>query len=119
MSRSWYKISCIPYNIYYGIQNLIAYFPVIWKDRDWDGNYLLELLEKKLSRMEHSIGNGPFVNSKKDGINIKKTRLAVKRLIDDNYYLNPNFLYTWERQEKQDLEYVTTMLRKHLRTWWN
>lgn len=32
----------------YGVRNLIRWFPYIWKDRDWDYTYTLELLKRKL-----------------------------------------------------------------------
>ena len=28
--------------------NLIKWFPTIWNDRDWDGNYILKILQKKI-----------------------------------------------------------------------
>ena len=33
------------HNLTYGIKNLIYYFPVIWNDRYWDYEYMLDLLE--------------------------------------------------------------------------
>lgn len=43
-----------------GIQNLIRWFPVIWKDRDFDDYYLYAILEKKLKTMgdlQHKYGH--------------------------------------------------------------
>ncbi len=31
-----------------GIRNLIRWFPTIWKDRDYDHYYIMEILKKKL-----------------------------------------------------------------------
>lgn len=39
------------YSLKYGIPNLIAYAPLIWKDRDWDSGNLMHLMEFKLRRM--------------------------------------------------------------------
>ena len=33
------------------IVNVIRWFPTIWKDRDWDYDYLLEILKKKIEFM--------------------------------------------------------------------
>lgn len=33
---------------YEGCSNLINWFPVIWKDRNWDDHYIFEVLKKKL-----------------------------------------------------------------------
>lgn len=41
------------------IKNLIAWFPVIWKDRDWDRYYLYNIMIFKLNKMEK------FFNSNK------------------------------------------------------
>lgn len=35
-----------------GLKNLRYWFPVIWKDRQWDYDFLLKLLLHKLERME-------------------------------------------------------------------
>lgn len=35
--------------IKWGIQNLIYWFPIIWKDRNWDDHYIFEILKHKLS----------------------------------------------------------------------
>ena len=34
-----------------GISNLIVWFPIIWKDRDWDHTFMLDILSFKLHRM--------------------------------------------------------------------
>ena len=33
-----------------GIKNLIYYFNVVWKDRDWDYSYIENILEAKLTK---------------------------------------------------------------------
>lgn len=38
-------------NIKVGVSNLIKWFPIIWKDRDWDSVFLMVMLEKKLYNM--------------------------------------------------------------------
>lgn len=73
----------------YGIQNLIAWFPVIWNDRDWDWRYWLQMNHKKLSRMEHKIRrDGCHVRAADDADNIKKAILAIERLLADDYHEN-------------------------------
>lgn len=55
----------IYYNIYYGIINLINYFPIIWKDRGYDYYFIYQLLQHKLtSKSLQKYGN--FVNSERD-----------------------------------------------------
>ena len=58
LSKWWGKISLwwkfegsyIPQNIKQGIYNLWYWFPVIWKDRNWDQDFIFEILRHKLSR---------------------------------------------------------------------
>ena len=35
-------------NFLTGCHNLIKWFPSIWNDRDWDGSYILKILQKKI-----------------------------------------------------------------------
>ena len=37
-----YTFFCIKY----GIENIIYYLPIVWKDRDWDNEYILDLLKE-------------------------------------------------------------------------
>jgi len=70
-----------------GVENLIIWFPVIWKDRWWDHWFFYVILHKKLSLMEENIRKyGNHVNSKKDADKIKICTILVKRLMDDNYH---------------------------------
>ena len=45
--RLWYKFEgkYMFGNFKQGIRNLINYFPIIWKDRDWDYHYTLDILD--------------------------------------------------------------------------
>ena len=36
-------------NFVKGVKNLWKWFPVIWKDRDWDDHYIFEVLKFKLN----------------------------------------------------------------------
>lgn len=39
----------------YSVKNLIKWFPIIWKDRDWDDYYIWEILKTKLKYQSESI----------------------------------------------------------------
>ena len=49
------KITSFWHNLTYGIKNIIYYFPVIWNDRHWDYEYMLDLLEAKIKQMRDGI----------------------------------------------------------------
>ena len=38
------------------IHNLIRWFPIIWKDKDWDDHYIFEILKFKLKNQAEYIG---------------------------------------------------------------
>jgi hypothetical protein len=84
-------------NVKYGIGNLIKWFPVIWKDRDWDHWFLYVILQFKLKQMEklqrkygHSVNSETYANQ------IKTAVLILDRLIKDDY-----FALAHEKHEKK------------------
>jgi len=79
-------IKDIPYNIKYGIGNLIKWFPVIWQDRDWDHHYLYVILQHKLKRMEKlHINYGHAMSSEQTAAQINRCINLLDRLINDAY----------------------------------
>lgn len=77
----WWKFEGKYYhiNIQKGIKNLIRWFPVIWKDRDYDDHYIWEILKTKLQFQAKSIGNRDLhVSAKRDA----QIMLLCSRLID-------------------------------------
>lgn len=75
------------------VYNLIRWFPVIWKDRDWDDYYIWEILKFKLKNQAKYIGDSDTHTRAK--YNAEKMMLCV-RLIDkvqDEYYLMEHMDY--------------------------
>jgi len=72
-----------------GVQNIIKYIPIIYKDRDWDQCFLFKLLQFKLLRMEDLfINNGHLESNER---NAKQMRVCINlldRIIKDEYYEN-------------------------------
>lgn len=44
------KIRYLFKDVKWGIKNLITYFPVIWRDRDWDHGYFEDLIRVKFEK---------------------------------------------------------------------
>ena len=42
-------------DLYQGIKNLVRWFPIIWRDRDWDDHYIFEVLKFKLKNQSKYI----------------------------------------------------------------
>jgi len=79
-------VDYIRYDVPAGFSNLITWFPVIWKDRNWDHYFIYVMLRHKLHLMEQLIRHhGMHVNNIKDADGIKKCVLLLDRLIADEY----------------------------------
>jgi hypothetical protein len=68
------------------IHNLIRWFPIIWKDKDWDDHYIFEILKFKLKNQAEYIGKkNRHVSSKRDAeIMMLCVRLMDK--VQSEYY---------------------------------
>jgi len=68
------------------IQNLVRWFPIIWKDQDWDDFYIFEILKFKLKNQAEYIGyHDRHMSAKRDAeIMMLCVRLIEK--VQDEYY---------------------------------
>lgn len=68
------------------IRNLVRWFPIIWKDRDWDDHFIFEILKFKLKNQAEYIGYyDRHLRAKRDAeVMILCVRLIQK--IQDEYY---------------------------------
>lgn len=69
-----------------GVKNLWKWFPIIWKDRDWDHNFIYNLLAKKLEfQSKYFSNNGIHVDANRDA---ERMMLVVKliKLQQDDFY---------------------------------
>lgn len=140
---SWY------YNMIYGIKNLITYFPLIWKTRDWDYYYIYEFLYYKIKvHRENLAKNNRHVGVEKNIHRMKTCELLLKRLMEDDYaYLDIvhrdgeygkgsyfeyktvikefkdreiDTLFKLEQSRRQqDKDLLFKLLSKHMDKWWD
>lgn len=81
-----------------GIKNLIKWFPVIWKDRDWDDHYIFEVLKFKLNKQADYIGGrGNHLNAKRDA--------EIMRLVNKLIELHQDEFYAMEYMDYHNTEY--------------
>jgi hypothetical protein len=119
-------------NLRYGVANWLAYASLIYQDRDWDWTYLLRLLELKLRRMaQHEDEHSYHTTAAFDAANQRKAAAVIRRLTEQGFDYHDNArrspfnsdpadrYVAVDRSQKQDLEYLTGLLRKHLRSWWS
>jgi len=73
-------------NLKLSIKNVIRWFPIIWKDRDWDDSFIFAILKQKLIfQADYIAKKNRHVQATRDA---ERMRLCVK-LIDrvvDEYY---------------------------------
>jgi hypothetical protein len=110
------------------IRNLYRWFPVIWKDQDWDDFYIFEILKFKLKNQAEYIGyHDRHVSAKRDA---EKMMLCV-RLIDkvqnEEYLMElvNNDVITKEMIDKADAKHnkarrlLFEILENYIEKWWD
>jgi hypothetical protein len=82
-------------SLYKDIKNLIIWIPVIWNDRDWDEKFMLQILHKKLDKMEKFFRSDKAwsANSNKKAHRIMVAKNLCKRLIKGSYLENATIEY--------------------------
>ena len=84
----WWKFEGRYYHkyLYKGIKNLIQWFPVIWKDRDWDSYYIFQILEHKLKLQSKGISKRDIhMNAQRD-VEIMMACVRLMEKVRDGYY---------------------------------
>lgn len=80
-------IDYIRRDIPYGIKNIIRWFPIIWKDRNWDHIFIYKILRHKLYfQQKHIREHNIHTSAIKDADRMKTCVFLLNRLIDDDYY---------------------------------
>ena len=74
------------YDLQYGVEKLIEWFPTIWMDRDWDGDYVYRVLLKKIRLMEkHNEDYDQFVGQALQYVEIHQCRRLLERIVAGEY----------------------------------
>lgn len=78
----WHKVRRFPTNVH----NLIKWFPVIWRDRDFDQYYLLKVMEFKMSEMaklhrEYGVTEGKFDTADQ----LEQCVSLIQKITEGNY----------------------------------
>lgn len=82
--RNWFVKLCR--KISKSVKNLIVWFPIIWKDRNWDEDYLLEIIGFKLKQMsKFHKKHGFSVEADSVAEELKKLSKLVEKITNDDY----------------------------------
>ena len=116
-----YNIPIYIRNIKYGIENLVIWFPTIWKDRNWDYYYFFKILEKKLELFEQTHTNAIYLHWEPVAKNLKIAKNLCKRLSDEyDYYELANQDYKKVQYlQKQDIDLLCKIINKEVFKWWD
>jgi hypothetical protein len=80
------EISYYPKHIREGITKLIYWFPVIWKDKDWDHVFIYNILEHKLKAQSKYIGSRDIHTRAQRDAEIMMTCVKLLEKDRDGYY---------------------------------
>lgn len=87
--RAWLRFSA-PYifrDFITGVKNLIYWFPIIWKDRNWDDFFIFAILKHKLiSQAKYISSRNIHTNAKRDA-EIMMTCVRLIDKIQEEYYV--------------------------------
>ena len=76
----------IPSNIMEGIKNIIYWFPIIWKDRNWDQSFIYEVLKHKLKAQANYIETKDrHTRAKQDASRMRLCVSLIQICQDDTY----------------------------------
>jgi hypothetical protein len=96
----WWEHDGKYYHKYFkqGVKNIIYWFPVIWKDRNWDSHYIFDILKHKLKAQAKYIGDRDLHTRAQ--LDAKRMRLCVKLIqkVQDEDYAIEYMDYHKDRQ---------------------
>jgi hypothetical protein len=82
----WDNIGWKIRNFYRSIKNVIRWFPIIWKDRDWDSWHIFTILQTKLKFQSKYIGERDFHTSAKRDSEVMNLCVNLIEKVKDEYY---------------------------------
>lgn len=92
-----------------GFRNLWKWFPIVWRDRDWDDHFIFEALKFKLKNTaDYFEEKQRFVGRENEVKYIRICEKLIKRIQDDYYrmeYCDDKYYVTKIRMEKGSIEF--------------
>ena len=109
------------YSLKRGIINLIRWFPIVWRDEDWDWAFLAEIMEFKFRNMSRCFKHcGHSVDSERQARNTLICAELLKRLREDGFGESSSITYRLhESRMKGWQEMLGRYIGKYLRNWWD
>jgi hypothetical protein len=73
-------------HIWTGLKNLWYWFPVIWKDRNWDYHYIFEVMMHKLKAQSKYIGQRDWHTRAQRDAEVMMTCVRLMKLVAEEHY---------------------------------
>lgn len=87
-----------------GVQNIWYWFPIIWKDRNWDYSYIFNIMMHKLKAQAKYIKNkNRYVRAERDA-EVMMTCVRLMQLVKDDTYSGEYMDYHKEEHWFEDIE---------------
>lgn len=112
-----------------GIRNLWRWFPIIWRDRNFDHAFLLSIIIHKLKYMEKSSKYWCTKNAPRNRKQMAIVRHCLYRVKQDEYNsINEAFgRGKWVvssfklvgAQQRADMQLAAKIIERHLMGWWS
>lgn len=102
------------------VKNLIRWFPIIWKDRDWDDHFIWEIMKNKLRWQAKYIGDRDFhTRAEMDARRMRLCANLIDKVQDEWYQMeymdyhesSMNWLDIPDKPDYKQLEIETTSER--------
>ena len=114
--------------IKYGVQNLYKWFWVIWKDRDWDHYYILQLLKFKLEKQSKHLADVGFHNNAQRDAELMMTCVRlINKLQNEEYYdemyehrpLTLELVSKYQAKHNKAKRLLFKILEERIEEWWD
>lgn len=91
-----------------GIKNLIRWFPIIWKDRDWDDHYIWQIMIQKIKFQAQYIRERDRYTRAKRDAEIMMTCVRLMERVKEEYYLMEYMDYCKDNYKFLEIEGSTS-----------
>ena len=103
-----------------GIKNLWKWFPIIWKDRDWDYYYIFQVLKFKLEKQAKHLGG-------RDAELMMTCVRLINKLQNEEYYeeyydsrpMNNEMMYKCQAQHDKAKRLLFKIMNDRIDSWWD
>jgi len=110
----------------FGVKNLFYYFKVVWRDRDWDENYIYILLLYKIRKQRKKYQlTDCFVGQKYVVVQMRACEIILERLLEGWYMAqirgdsDDGWTKKWVLEEERQKVLLFVILNRYIDHWWD